>query len=231
MPVTINGTSGITSPDISASATASVNGIYIGRGPGGYSSNTVIGANTVIGNTIGANNTVAGYGAAQSNTTGSSSVAVGRSALGANTIGGFNVAVGAYAASGNLSGTYNTTVGYQSGTALTSGSKNSILGSFTGNQGGLDIRTASNYIVLSDGDGNPRVIADTNGNVGVGAASPNSTTKFYVSQSSGNVPGYFNTTAASQNVRMRLNTTDNASSISYVLSYSHASLKDRKSVV
>jgi len=39
---------------------------------------------------------------------------------------------------------------------VTTGAKNTILGGFTGNQGGLDIRTASNYIVLSDGDGNPR---------------------------------------------------------------------------
>ena len=30
------------------------------------------------------------------------------------------------------------------------------MGNFDGNQGGLDIRTSSNNIVLSDGDGNPR---------------------------------------------------------------------------
>ena len=40
---------------------------------------------------------------------------------------------------------------------MTTGAKNTIIGAYTGNQGGLDIRTASNYIVLSDGDGNPRV--------------------------------------------------------------------------
>ena len=39
---------------------------------------------------------------------------------------------------------------------MTTGSKNTILGSYNGNQGGLDIRTSSNNIVLSDGDGNPR---------------------------------------------------------------------------
>ena len=48
---------------------------------------------------------------------------------------------------------------------MTTGSSNTILGNFTGNQGGLDIRTASNYIVLSDGDGNPR--AYWNGSTGV----------------------------------------------------------------
>jgi hypothetical protein len=40
--------------------------------------------------------------------------------------------------------------------AITTGSKNTILGRYNGNQGGLDIRTSSNNIVLSDGDGNPR---------------------------------------------------------------------------
>ena len=41
---------------------------------------------------------------------------------------------------------------------MTTGSNNTVHGSATtGNQGGLDIRTSSNNIVLSDGDGNPRV--------------------------------------------------------------------------
>ena len=51
---------------------------------------------------------------------------------------------------------------------MTTGSGNLILGNFSGNQGGLDIRTASNYIVLSDGDGNPRGIFDGSGNLLVG---------------------------------------------------------------
>ena len=44
----------------------------------------------------------------------------------------------------------------------------SLLAAISGNQGGLDIRTASNYIVLSDGDGNPRGIFDGSGNLGIG---------------------------------------------------------------
>ncbi len=46
---------------------------------------------------------------------------------------------------------------------MSSGQNNTILGSFNGNQNGLDIRTSSNYIVLSDGDGNPNLIIDNNG--------------------------------------------------------------------
>jgi hypothetical protein len=48
-------------------------------------------------------------------------------------------------------------VGKGAGSNITTGSKNTILGRYNGNQGSLDIRTSSNYIVLSDGDGNPRL--------------------------------------------------------------------------
>ena len=42
-----------------------------------------------------------------------------------------------------------------------------ILGSYDGNQGGLDIRTGNNNIVLSDGDGNPRLILESDGDLRV----------------------------------------------------------------
>jgi hypothetical protein len=48
---------------------------------------------------------------------------------------------------------------------VTTGAKNTILGAYNGNQGGLDIRTASNYVVLSDGDGNPRGYFDGSGSL------------------------------------------------------------------
>jgi len=69
-----------------------------------------------------------------------------------------NTAVGASALAANTTGSSNTAVGNNSGSAITTGSKNTIIGGYTGNQGGLDIRTASNYIVLSDGDGNLRIV-------------------------------------------------------------------------
>jgi hypothetical protein len=46
---------------------------------------------------------------------------------------------------------------------MTTGGKNTVIGNFSGNQGGLDIRTANNHIVLSDGDGNPRMWMDGDG--------------------------------------------------------------------
>ena len=61
------------------------------------------------------------------------------------------------------SGNNNTFVGVGSGYFVSTGAKNVILGGHNGNQGGLDIRTASNYIVLSDGDGNPRRYIDNDG--------------------------------------------------------------------
>jgi hypothetical protein len=95
-----------------------------------------------------------GTAALQSNTTASNNTQVGYNTLGANT-----------------TGTGNTAVGEGGGSLMTTGSKNTILGRFNGNQGGLDIRTASNHIVLSDGDGNPRVIVDSAGNFLVGKTS------------------------------------------------------------
>jgi len=64
----------------------------------------------------------------------------------------------------STTGTYNTFVGTISaaggacGEAVTTGTKNTIIGGYNGNQSGLDIRTASNKIVLSDGDGNPNIV-------------------------------------------------------------------------
>jgi hypothetical protein len=60
---------------------------------------------------------------------------------------------------------------------MTSGSANTILGSYSGNQGGLDIRTSNGYIVLSDGYGNPRQIIDNSGNFGLGTTVNGSTTQ------------------------------------------------------
>ena len=55
---------------------------------------------------------------------------------------------------------------------MTSGRKNTFLGRYSGNSGGLDIRTSSNNVVLSDGDGNIRLYANSSGNVGIGTVSP-----------------------------------------------------------
>ena len=140
---------------------------------GGYAlaSNTTASSNTAVGyqagytNSLGINNTFIGYNAGYS-----SNPATGT---------GYNTCVGYFAGYSLTTGVKNTFIGsFQSGgtagagSAITSGSSNSILGAFTGNGTGLDIRTSNNYIVLSDGDGVPRQVIDTNGNVGMGTVSP-----------------------------------------------------------
>jgi hypothetical protein len=104
----------------------------------------------------GSNNTAIGHNALLNNTTASNNTAVGYQAGYTNSTGQYNTFIGTSA--GNLTtGGNNQFIGNGAGRSVTSGSGNSIIGNYSGNQGGLDIRTLSNYIVLSDGDGNPRV--------------------------------------------------------------------------
>ena len=46
---------------------------------------------------------------------------------------------------------------------MTTGSKNTIIGSYNGNQDYVDIRTSDNFVVLSDGDGRPRMHFNASG--------------------------------------------------------------------
>jgi hypothetical protein len=133
------------------------------------SNNTAVGYQSLYGNTTASNNTAVGYQAGYSNTTGAQSVFVGQSAGYTNTTGTQQVFVGLNAGY-STTGNYNTFVGAGSGYSVSTGAKNTILGSYNGNQGGLDIRTASNHIVLSDGDGNPRAYWDAAGAATFGGA-------------------------------------------------------------
>jgi hypothetical protein len=108
-------------------------------------------------NTTASNNTAVGYQAGYSNTTGIDNTTLGMNTLRTNTVGSQNTAVGKNALYTGT-GTYNTAIGFNAGSDITTGSKNTILGAYGGNQGGLDIRSASNYVVVSDGDGNPRFV-------------------------------------------------------------------------
>jgi hypothetical protein len=136
-------------------------------------------------NTTGSHNVATGYAALTANTTGQYNTATGSQALQANTTASNNTAVGyqaGYTATTNISncfigakagyaatGANNTYVGAYnsggngSGSAMTSGNSNTILGGYTGNQSFLDMRTLSNYVVLSDGDGNARQIINSSG--------------------------------------------------------------------
>ena len=123
--------------------------------------NVAVGREALLSNTTASNNTAVGYQAGYSLTTGELNTVVGSGALYACTTGLRNTIFGNSAGAGLTTGSRNTFVGGSngvsgsSGQAVTTGSANTILGNYTGNQGGLDIRTASNVVVLSDGDGNP----------------------------------------------------------------------------
>lgn len=121
-----------------ASTAGTFESVSVGRGGASVSTNTAIGTSALGANQAGGtNNTAVGYQALDANTTGDQNTAVGQDALGALS-----------------TGTGNTGLGYGSGSALTTGSKNVIVGGYTGNQGSFDIRTSSNNVALSDGDGN-----------------------------------------------------------------------------
>jgi hypothetical protein len=129
--------------------------------------NTAVGRNSLFSNTTASNNTAVGYEAGYSNTTGHSSVYVGWQSGRSNTTAIQNTYVGQYAGY-STTGNNNTFIGGGAGYLVSTGTKNTVLGSYSGNQGGLDIRTSSNNIVLSDGDGNPRGIFDSIGRFLVG---------------------------------------------------------------
>jgi hypothetical protein len=118
--------------------------------------NTVVGRDALANNTTASNNTAVGYQAAYSQQTGIDTTAVGYRALYTAT-GLRNTAIGKEALYSLTTGTNNTAIGESAGYSMTTGSKNTILGSYSGNQGSLDIRTANGNIVISDGDGNPKL--------------------------------------------------------------------------
>ena len=158
--------------------------------------NTAIGDSALQANTTASNNTAVGYQALNSNTTANGSVAIGFQALYTsnrtsdtstyitavgyqagfnNTTGQLNTFVGSQAGYAATTGKGNTFIGVSqygngAGSAVTTGGSNTIIGGYNGNTGGLDIRTSSNYVVLSDGDGNPRLNIDGSGNITVGAS-------------------------------------------------------------
>ena len=125
-------------------------------------SNTATGVNSMYSNTTGSNNVGLGKDALRNNTTGIDNTAVGYQAGYSNTTNSYNTYLGDSAGYATTS-TRNTFLGHASGESMTTGERNTILGRFSGNYGGLDIRTLSNNIVLSDGDGNPRMWVNDNG--------------------------------------------------------------------
>jgi len=137
--------------------------------------NTLIGALAGDALTDADYNIAIGVGALGSDTQGSRSVAIGYNALRLQNFSSAtesrNTAIGMFSGNDVTTGTFNTFLGYDSGGDVTTGTKNTVIGSYNGNQGGLDIRTSSNNIVLSDGDGVPRLHINSDGRHLIGGTS------------------------------------------------------------
>lgn len=140
---------------LAVTGASTLEGLTVGKGAGAVSANTAVGVSALAGNSSGTRMTAVGY-RAMVGATGNFNAAFGSNAFESLAAGTNGTAIGDYALQ-QTTGSFNTAIGNGSGYLITSGAKNSILGIYNGNQGGLDIRTASNYIVLSDGDGNPRM--------------------------------------------------------------------------
>ena len=180
--------------------------------------NTALGDHALFYNTTASNNTAVGYQAGYSNTLGIGGASFGYQASYGNVNSSYQTAIGyraLYAWNNTGADSYNTAIGYNSGSALTTGVKNTILGAYTGNQGGLDIRTANNYIVLSDGDGNPRGIFDSSGYFYVGCTSqPSATVRgFSIGNGSGNTVSSAGAVSTAYNHLMFYNTNGNVGTI------------------
>jgi hypothetical protein len=134
------------------STTTSTENVFVGAAAGrsvttGTGRNVAVGYQSSYSLTTGTDNVTIGYLAGYLNTTGNGNVYIGSGLFGAN-----------LPAAYNATGSSNTYVGGSAGNLMTTGSKNTILGCYNGNQNGYDLRTANNNIVLSDGDGVPKLL-------------------------------------------------------------------------
>jgi hypothetical protein len=128
--------------------------------------NTAIGTQALYTNNSGTNITALGYQAGYSYNGSTGSNTFLGWASGYSTTGDYNTFVGTRAGY-NTTGSGNTFIGVGvnrngSGWAVTTGGSNTIVGGYDGNYDGLDIRTLSNYAIISDGDGN-RLLSTANG--------------------------------------------------------------------
>ena len=179
------------------------------------------------GNTTGSFNIGIGSGALQSNTTASYNTAVGYQAGYSNTTGSYNTLVG-YAAGYSISGsgnTLNTFIGQAAGYNVTTGTKNTILGTYNGNQGGLNISTSNNYIVLSDGDGNPRAYRDASGWILSGYVK---TSDYFWAAGVGNAGGIYLGSAGSANGQISQASSGSGTITTYIGNAAIATVSDSR---
>lgn len=121
------------------------------------STNTAVGREALYFNSIGIGNIAIGNQTAYNADTGNNNIAIGFRALYNQNDGSENVVIGHQALYSQNSPNGNTMIGYRAGYDMLGGYDNTIIGHYTGNQNGLDIRFQNTNIVLSAGDGVPRL--------------------------------------------------------------------------
>ena len=105
------------------------NGVRVGLGAGGVSTNTVVGTNALANNTTGLSNTAVGNGSLRYNIDGTYNTAYGVDSLNVNTTGGQNVAMGWRALAASTTAYSNVAIGTQALFANITGQNNTALGS------------------------------------------------------------------------------------------------------
>jgi hypothetical protein len=143
--------------------------------------NVAVGRYALTANTTSDNNTAVGYqagylvaGACPDNTF--AGYQAGYNVIASGGIGGYNTFIGVTAGYSVTTGEENQFFGRVAGYQITTGSRNTIIGKFNGNQDGLDIRTANNYVVLADGGGNRQLSMYEGGTLALDNAVPNAGT-------------------------------------------------------
>jgi hypothetical protein len=196
---------------ITATTSVTVGGnLVISRGAGTNSSIAIGQGNPLGANTGSDGNIAIGYGALSLSTNSRNSTMVGAFAgrgltgsgggfnegFGINSVGGFystatsnalyNVGIGSGALY-KILGNANTALGQGAGSNITTGNYNTIIGQYDGNAAPISA-TGSNYIVLSDGQGNIRGYFDNSGNFVVnGTSTSGATGTTYANQYVSNV--------------------------------------------
>jgi hypothetical protein len=165
---------------------STISSVTVGKGGGAVVSNTTVGAAALAANSTGAqstavgytalrfttvdNNSAFGYQAGYTNDTGKNNSFFGNLA-GYNSTGGGNALFGESCGYSLSTGKGNSFFGTSvfgeyvaSGYYVTTGSYNTIVGNYSGNNAVLDIRTANNYAVVSDGAGAIKAYGDPSQN-------------------------------------------------------------------
>ena len=199
------GTSSPSAP-LDVNGDAEINGLTVGRGSGGVSSNTAVGSDALNSNSTGSSNTAAGKDALYSNTTGLVNSSFGSLALKSNTTGSGNVAVGYASLNQNTTASDNTAVGTNALNKNTTGANNTANGYaalFKNTTGGANVAVGLNALYNNEADyntglGYKSLSSNTTGsnNVGTGAFSLYLNTTGSYNTASGYQALYNNTTGS-----------------------------------